>query len=153
MSANVVDFMMQTLTSLPLETTEALKIAACLGSRVDIAVLEYIVQCFDYDLSKRSLKEVLDVAVSAHLIVMDSEATSFQFAHDRIEDAAYSLATPGKVRDSIHLRIGRQLQNMQVENQPCIQKGQLALGAMATDPGVRCLLEDLQSAQILLRRG
>ena len=135
LSANVVDFMMQTLTSLPVETTEALKIAACLGSRVDIAVLEYLVQCFDVDLSKRSLKAILDVAVSAHLIVMDSEATSFQFAHDRIEDSAYSLATPGKVRESMHLRIGRQLQNMQVGKRLLHPEGATCAGCQSTESG------------------
>jgi hypothetical protein len=40
--------MVQTLFSLPADTTEALKIAACLGSSVDMVVLEYILQGFDF---------------------------------------------------------------------------------------------------------
>ena len=71
MSDNVLDFIVQTLKSLPPTTTEALKIASFLGLRVDMLVLEHVCKCFDFDLRCQSLKEYLEVAISANIIVMD----------------------------------------------------------------------------------
>jgi histidine kinase len=120
MSNNVLDFIMQTLKSLPPITTEALKIASFLGSRVDMLVLEHVFPCFGFDLRSQSLKEYLEVAVSANIIVMDSKKTWFKFAHDRIQDAAYGLTLTGTQRQSMHLRIGRQLQNMKEDGNTAI---------------------------------
>jgi predicted ATPase len=89
MSNDVMDFMRRTLKSLPSSTTTALHIAACLGSQVDILLLQHLVQSFEIDVNIHPLKEVLQFAVSAHLIVMDSSETWFKFFHDRVQDAAY----------------------------------------------------------------
>jgi predicted ATPase len=112
MSDNVLDFMMKTLNTLPPTTAEVLKIASFLGSKVDMLVLEHVRTCFDSDLGTQSLTESLEAAVSANLIVMDSRKSWFKFAHDRIQDAAYGLVSTGTQRQTMHLRIGQQLQSM-----------------------------------------
>ena len=116
MSDNVLDFMMKTLQSLPATTTEVLKIASFLGSKVDMLVLEHVCTCFDSTLRTKSLIEWLEVAVSANLIVMDSERTWLKFTHDAIQDAAYGLASTKTQRQKMHLQIGRQLQGMEIDD-------------------------------------
>ena len=56
-------------------------------------VLEHILPCFGFILHSEWLKEFLEIAVSANIIVMDSKKAWFEFAHDRIQDAAYGITS------------------------------------------------------------
>jgi PAS domain S-box-containing protein len=98
---NVVDFMVGKLTRLPTETQHALQLLACLGNSANtitlsIAFAEPIERC----------DAMLWPAVHQELVAR--LAGAYRFAHDRIQEAAYSLI-PEAVRPQTHLGIGRRL--------------------------------------------
>lgn len=74
-----------------------LKVASCLGSEIDPTV----VQC----LCKFRIDESLQTATKKGLIVRKTNSM-YQFAHDRIQLAMYSMIQD---RPAFHLQIGRQL--------------------------------------------
>ena len=98
---NVVDLMVQKLMRLPIKTREALQQLACLGSGVDVALLEKVFQD-----KKEQVHAQLWKAVRAGLIFRSER--SYRFLHDRIHEAAYSLI-PEESRAELHLGIGRLL--------------------------------------------
>lgn len=121
---NVVDLLVAKIQNLPEETQHALRLASCVGSRFD---LEELATISETDESK--VAEAIWIAVDEDLlnpigqrskhfddklwkdlgITRDSDsATGFQFQHDRIQQAAYSLI-PEEERRKTHLQIGRLL--------------------------------------------
>jgi PAS domain S-box-containing protein len=98
---NVVDLMVGKLTRLPVETQTALQQLACLGNISEIATLAFI-----HGTSEEQIHSDLWEAVRLELIVRVEGA--YQFVHDRVQEAAYSLI-PADQRAAVHLRIGRQL--------------------------------------------
>jgi predicted ATPase len=149
-SDNVVDFLTQKLRALPVSTKEALEIAASLGSRIDIKLLESIPPAFNFDLNRYPLKEILEVAVEAHLIDMNSSKTCFKFSHDRIQTAAYELTPPGILRQKNHLQIGQQLQCMETDDQSGVRQWQLVLAVDQLNRG-SALIENEQGQVELAR--
>jgi predicted ATPase len=87
-------------------TFESLKIASCLGHEVDIALLGTIMSDFGIDFSTEPISISLERMESRCYIVLADDCKVFQFAHDRILQAAYSLV-PETVLQKIHLKIGR----------------------------------------------
>jgi predicted ATPase/transcriptional regulator with GAF, ATPase, and Fis domain len=100
-SDNVVDLMAGKLRGLPPDTQSALQQLSCLGHRADIAML---VQLFGT--SEEQIHSGLWEAVRLELV--EHAAGSYQFVHDRVQEAAYSLI-PEESRPAAHLRIGRLL--------------------------------------------
>jgi PAS domain S-box-containing protein len=98
---NVVDLMAGKLKRLSTSTQEALKHFACLGNVAEVATLT-IAQ----GETEEEMHEALSEAVRAGLIFRHEHA--YQFLHDRIQEAAYSLI-PDTSRAAIHLHIGRRL--------------------------------------------
>lgn len=120
-SENVIDFMVQRIQELPPATQAILAIAAVIGTKVDIKILSKV----SYISSKATLKTLL-VAFDEELIKMqngldlyeqdlsvksfdhDLLDLSFEFSHDRIQQAAYTiLSEEDKV--AIHWNIGHYL--------------------------------------------
>jgi PAS domain S-box-containing protein len=98
---NVVDLMVGKLIHLPAETQHALQQLACLGNIAEVTVLSIV-----FGTSEEQLHEALWDAVRLELVErMDG---SYKFAHDRVQEAAYSLI-PEESRAEAHLRIGRLL--------------------------------------------
>jgi PAS domain S-box-containing protein len=96
---NVVDLMVTKLERLPAGTRETLKQLACLGNMAGITTLAMV-----EDRSEEEVQADLWQALHQGLILrLDS---SCKFAHDRIQEAAYSLV-PSESRIEAHLRIGR----------------------------------------------
>ena len=95
---NVVDLMVAKLTGLPAETQGMLKLLASVGNAVETATLARI-------------QGEPDAAVDAQLWEAERAGFVFRlegsyvFAHDRIQEAAYSLI-PREERAAGHLRIG-----------------------------------------------
>jgi PAS domain S-box-containing protein len=98
---NVADLMIGKLGHLPAETLEALEQLACLGNVAGTRTLSMV-----YGQSKDVLHAALWEAVRAGLVFRVEDA--FAFAHDRVQEAAYSLI-PQAARAETHLRIGRLL--------------------------------------------
>ena len=98
---NIVDLMVGKIARLPANTQAALQCLACLGNvaRIDrIAVA--------HDTAEEKVRWDLWEAVRLELV--DRQADSYRFVHDRVQEAAYSLI-PQAMRAAAHLRIGRLL--------------------------------------------
>src|SRR5712664_3595381 len=98
---NVVDLMVGKLTRLPVETQAALQQLACLGNIAEITILSIVLRT-----SEEEIHSDLWEAVRLELIVRLEGG--YRFAHDRVQEAAYSLI-PTELRAARHLRIGRLL--------------------------------------------
>ena len=98
---NVADLIAGKLTRLPNETQQALQQLACLGNTTEIATLSIVL-----GISEEEARAALWPAVRQELV--EPFASAYRFAHDHIQEAAYSLI-PEELRDKAHLRIGRVL--------------------------------------------
>jgi predicted ATPase/class 3 adenylate cyclase len=98
---NVVELMAQKIKKLPQETQHLMKLAACVGSRFDLNTLAVI-----GEKDAQDVDDGLQIALSEGLLVPLGE--QYKFAHDRIQQAVYSLI-PEKDRSSVHLSIGKLL--------------------------------------------
>jgi len=98
---NVADLMIARFSGLPHEARRALLGLACLGNSAEVATLSLV-----QGTSERQVRADLAEAVRLELIVrFDS---SYKFAHDRVQEAAYALL-PAADKPALHLRIGMAL--------------------------------------------
>ncbi len=98
---NVVDLMVRTITRLPPEAVEALKLAAAIGSRFELDVLATVSECSPEEAYGR-----LDPAMGDGLLI--ARRDGYHFAHDKVQEGAYAMIPEAK-RPAFHLRIGRLL--------------------------------------------
>ena len=98
---NVVDLMVGKLTRLPAATQNALQLLACLGNSAEVTTLSIALES-----SEERVHPALWAAVHQELV--ERLADAYRFAHDRVQEAAYSLI-PKELRSEVHLRIGRGL--------------------------------------------
>ena len=100
-SGNVVELMTSLIMKLPAETLDVLKIASCIGSKFSKRNLSVIKQ-----VSEKKVESLLNLSVTEGLIIPSS--SEYKFAHDRIQQAIYSLI-PDEEKASIHLLNGQRL--------------------------------------------
>lgn len=98
---NVVDLIERKLARLPEDTQQTLRQLACLGNTAEAAMLH--IAC---ESSPETVDADLWEAMRQGLILRTEHA--YKFAHDRIQEAAYSTI-PESQRADAHLRIGRLL--------------------------------------------
>src|SRR5262249_6244779 len=98
---NVVDLMVGKLIRLPTETQKAVQQLACLGNTAEIRTLSIVLGT-----SEEQVHAALWPAVTQQLV--GRRADAYQFVHDRIQEAGYSLVSKEQ-RVEMHLRIRRLL--------------------------------------------
>jgi PAS domain S-box-containing protein len=98
---NVIDLMIARLRRFPPATQEALRVAACLGNLVDLRLLAAIRQT-----ARETLQGELWAPIRDGMLL--AQGDSVRFAHDRVQQAAYSLLSAPERRPT-HLRVARQL--------------------------------------------
>jgi predicted ATPase/predicted signal transduction protein with EAL and GGDEF domain len=114
---NVAEFLAAKLARLPEGTREALRFAAVIGARFDLATLATVLR-----VSEQAAAECLQPALAEELVLaltpldsLDANAVEsvlahrrYAFLHDRVQSAAYELIG-AQERPALHLRIGRLL--------------------------------------------
>ncbi|KPA15556.1 stage II sporulation protein E [Candidatus Magnetomorum sp. HK-1] len=116
---NIVDFMIRQIEQLPSNTREVLKYAAALGSHFSLKMLAFTMAKTFREISSElwpTLKLEFILPASETYRYADFEEqdhaeafagnVEYRFAHDRIQQAAYSLIEEAR-RPVIHLNIGR----------------------------------------------
>ncbi|HVH47222.1 MAG TPA: ATP-binding protein, partial [Labilithrix sp.] len=98
---NVLDLMARKLKRLPCVARDALKLAACVGSRADLDTLA-VISNQSHEETARRLAE----AVAEGLVLQRGDV--YAFVHDRVQQGAYALMGEGE-KEEAHLEIGRLL--------------------------------------------
>jgi len=143
---NIVELMLERLRGLPAAAQRALSLLACAGAEVAPATLAA--------LCGRSEPEILaDLAPALAGSLIGLRGGQLQFAHDRVQQAAYSLTREAE-RAGVHLRIGRELRGaagseVAAERLFDVVNHLNAAAALITDPGERSDLAtlDLQAGR------
>ena len=116
---NIVELMASKVQKLPSKTLSVLKLAACIGNQFDLEKLAVV-----FEKTSRETATALSVAITEGFILPLSDtyklmelevegiteqlATAYKFAHDRIQQAVYSLILDTE-KQAVHLQIGRLL--------------------------------------------
>lgn len=128
-SENVVDFMIQEIQKLPLDTLEVLELASCIGNRFDLKTLSMIYQKSATTtakvLWKAIQKEIINPLDNRYKLVHLEEESmneldfeiNYKFSHDRIQQAAYTLIEEERVKE-VHLFIGRVIKKHYISDKP-----------------------------------
>jgi predicted ATPase len=98
--SNINDHIRAKLSLLPAKAQKTLKLASCLGSRIDEDTLKHLMgePIFSY----------LQLAESKGLIDIDFIRGGYTFSHDGIQEATYCLI-PESQRMAFHLEIGKKM--------------------------------------------
>jgi predicted ATPase/signal transduction histidine kinase len=105
---NVADLLVTVLRKLPEPTQKVLEVAACIGNKVPLELVA-AVQEQSLETTARRIWLAVQEGLLVPLDAPESAVASgprYQFAHDRVQQAAYSLLTEDE-RDALHLLVGR----------------------------------------------
>ena len=121
---DVVEFMATRLYKLPTETQQMLKLAACIGNQFDLGTLAVVSERSRIDVATClwvALQEGLLLPLSEtykffqgtnakqeEKISLEDISVGYNFLHDRVQQAAYSLIRETQ-KQAIHLKIGQLL--------------------------------------------
>ncbi|TZG34269.1 AAA family ATPase [Agrobacterium sp. B1(2019)] len=100
-SESVVDLMIARLNRLSGEALQALKLAACMGSSIDLERFHLVL-----GKGERDTQDLLKVALRMGLLIRVDGA--YAFAHDRVQEAAYAMLSEDE-RLSAHREIASKL--------------------------------------------
>lgn len=116
---NVVDAVGENINLLPNDAKRVLRVAACLGLKVNTTVLQRILLELDgaepdpsdttTNDGPNDLTAILDQLVKGGLIERNA-LLQYKFAHNQIQESAYDMFDDLRERAIIHLRAGRILQ-------------------------------------------
>ncbi len=132
---DVVEFMTEQLQKLSQSTQDILKLAACIGTQFDLQTLGIASKSSETAVNNalwQSLQDGLIIPLnqiykffqedlsdkkdnSYRSGILDSGSCSYQFLHDRVQQAAYSMI-PESQKEAVHLDIGRLLLKRTLRN-------------------------------------
>jgi predicted ATPase/signal transduction histidine kinase len=101
---NVVDLLVEAIRRLPEETRDLLPLVACVGRLAGLGLLAAI-----SGRSEAEVRAALEPAFREGLLLADATPGKYHFAHDRVQQAAYSLLSEVR-RKELHAGIGRLLE-------------------------------------------
>ncbi|MBP2626100.1 MAG: multi-sensor signal transduction multi-kinase [Firmicutes bacterium] len=101
---NVVDLIIHRIFQLPLESREVIQVAACIGHSFSIDALQLAL-----NVKKNALYRILFNLSMIGIVIIENNVA--RFAHDRFQQACYSLIDK-EDRPALHLLIGRTLLDM-----------------------------------------
>jgi predicted ATPase/signal transduction histidine kinase len=119
-TANVAQLMAEKIQRLPQATQRALQLAACVGNTFELAMLAVVCEQGARETAAdvwTAVREglVLPIGDAYKYVSVDPDAghgwderAHYQFLHDRVQEAAYSLISEGS-RQQVHLKLGRLL--------------------------------------------
>ena len=134
---NAADLMVAKLNRLPVGTQQALQQFACIGNIADAATLSAV-------LEKSESETETDLWEALHQELMVRSEGSYRFAHDRIQEAAYSLIAE-EARAETHRRIGRLL----YAHIPCEKREEAIFDRQRVEPWSRLSLRKMSAASWL----
>lgn len=102
---NVVSLMVNRIQDLAPEVQNMLVLAACIGHRFDVQTLAPICEYTHLELHA----QIWEAVRAGLLVPLDGERGIYQFLHDRVQQAAYTLISESE-REILHLKIGRLMQ-------------------------------------------
>jgi|GEM_PF-128458 len=98
---NVADLLAKKIAQLPEETQNILKLAACIGTRFDIATLAMI-----SGLAEKPVRDTLSASLGGQYVIGSDD--TWEFVHDQVQQGGYALVAE-EDRPRVHLEIGRLL--------------------------------------------
>ncbi|MDJ0531811.1 MAG: AAA family ATPase [Xenococcaceae cyanobacterium MO_207.B15] len=100
---NVLELVARNIEKLPHTSQQVLKLAACIGSQFDLAVLAKSCNQSQDEIAKE-LENILRAGII--LLVEEQPNPAYKFLHDRIQQTTYSLLDEAE-KIQTHLKIGR----------------------------------------------
>ncbi|KAL7567811.1 hypothetical protein ACA910_000562 [Epithemia clementina (nom. ined.)] len=114
LSEDVLQMVQSKMQALPEELQKALVVAAYTKNSIDLELLAALLEAESVDVEFQNLKDLMNMAFVEGLMLRSgrwksSNTTFYEFAHDRIREAACASVPYGKDRDNLLLRIAKVL--------------------------------------------
>ena len=131
-TANVVELMAMAIGRLEPATREALQFAACIGNRFELGILSLILKkpaCATAGMLESALREGVIRPLGGNYQLAsyreDAAGVAYQFIHDQVQQAAYSLIEPQN-RTQAHMEIALTILNTLDEHEQYVRIFEIA---------------------------